>query len=98
MLGMGLAVATFWATPAAQASGRPGIATSAVACGVLVNVALLVLVPGQGATGAAIALLGGYGAFTVTVSILLARTVLRDPARGGVLPPRHADAGPPGPS
>jgi len=36
--------------------------------------------------------------FNVTVSMLLTRTVLRDPARGGVASPRHADAGPPGPS
>ncbi len=90
MLGMGLAVATFWATPAALGSGRPGIATTALACGVLVNVALLVLVPGQGATGAAIALLGGYVAFSVTVSVLLARTVLRDTPGGGAPSPRPA--------
>jgi O-antigen/teichoic acid export membrane protein len=90
MLGMGLAVATFWATPAALGSGRPGIATTALACGVLVNVALLVLVPGQGATGAAIALMGGYVAYSVTVSMLLARTVLRDTPGGGAPPPRPA--------
>jgi O-antigen/teichoic acid export membrane protein len=77
MVGMGLAVATFWGTPAALGSGRPGIATSAVACGVLVNVALLGLVPRHGPTGAAVALLGGYVAYSVAICVLLARTVLR---------------------
>jgi hypothetical protein len=43
LVGMGLAVATFWGTPAALGSGRPGMATSAVASGVLVNVGLLLL-------------------------------------------------------
>jgi O-antigen/teichoic acid export membrane protein len=77
MVGMGLAVATLWGTPAALGSGRPGIATAAVAYGVLVNIALLALVPEYGATGAAVALLGGYVAYSVAISTLLARTVLR---------------------
>jgi O-antigen/teichoic acid export membrane protein len=89
MLGMGLAVASFWATPAALGSGRPGIASAAVACGVLVNVALLALVPGHGATGAAVALVGGYVAFNVTVAVLLTRTVLKE------APPAPAEAGSP---
>jgi O-antigen/teichoic acid export membrane protein len=87
MVGMGLAVATFWGTPAALGSGRPGIATGAVACGVLVNVALLALVPEHGATGAAIALLGGYAAYSVAIGLLLARTVLREPPGGNAPTP-----------
>jgi O-antigen/teichoic acid export membrane protein len=97
MLGMGLAVATFWATPAALGSGRAGIATAAVAAGVLVNVALLALVPGRGATGAALALLGGYVAFAVTVGALLTRTILSAPAGAETPPPGRAGAASPGP-
>jgi O-antigen/teichoic acid export membrane protein len=74
MVGMGLAVATFWGTPAALGSGRPGMATCAVACGVLVNLALLLLLaPPLGATGAAIGLLGSYVAYAVVISALLVR-------------------------
>jgi O-antigen/teichoic acid export membrane protein len=90
MVGMGLAVATFWGTPAALASGRAGVATAAVASGVLVNVALLALVPGQGPTGAAIALLGGYAAYTVAIIVWLARTVMRDPDSRAQPPSRAA--------
>jgi O-antigen/teichoic acid export membrane protein len=97
MLGMGLAVATLWATPAALGSGRAGIATAAVASGVLVNVALLALIPGRGATGAALALLGGYVAYSVTVGVLLTRTVLSAPASAEAAPPGRADAALPGP-
>jgi O-antigen/teichoic acid export membrane protein len=90
MVGMGLAVATFWGTPAALGSGRPGVATGAVAFGVLVNVALLALVPEHGATGAAIALLGGYVGYSVAIGLLLARTVLRQPPAGSAPPPSAA--------
>jgi O-antigen/teichoic acid export membrane protein len=76
MVAMGLAIATFWATPAALGSGQPGIATGAVASGVLVYVGLvLVLVPRHGPMGAAISVLGGYAALTVSITTLLARTL-----------------------
>ena len=64
MIGVGVAVATFWGTPAALSSGRPGLATGAVALGVLANITLLLLlVPAYGATGAAVATIGGAVAY-----------------------------------
>jgi O-antigen/teichoic acid export membrane protein len=72
LAGMGLAMATFWATPAALAIGRPAIATAAVAGGTLVNfLMLLALVPRHGAMGAAISLLGGYAVGTIIFVVLL---------------------------
>ena len=68
-----------------------------MASGVLVNVALLALIPGRGATGAALALLGGYVAYSVTVGVLLTRTVLSAPASAEAAPPGRADAALPGP-
>jgi len=83
MLGMGLAVATFWGTPAALGSGRPGLATSAVACGVLVNLALLFwLARPLGAMGAAIGLLGSYVAYGLVISVGLARALRPTAAPG----------------
>ena len=74
LAGMGLAMATFWATPAALAIGRPGIATAAVAGGTLVNfLMLLALAPRHGAMGAAISLLGGYAAGTIIFAALFVR-------------------------
>jgi O-antigen/teichoic acid export membrane protein len=72
LIGVGVAVATFWGTPTALSSGRPGLATAAVALGVLTNVALLLLlVPAYGATGAAIATIGGAVAYAGVVGVLL---------------------------
>src|SRR6185295_16764566 len=60
MIGVGVTTATFWATPVALSSGRPGLATGAVALGVLTNITLLLLlVPAHGTMGAAIAAIGG---------------------------------------
>jgi O-antigen/teichoic acid export membrane protein len=82
MVAMGLEVATLWGTPAALGSGRPGTATAAVAAGVFVNAGLLLLlVPRHGPTGAAIALLGGFVAYGVVISALLAHA-LRGQRRG----------------
>ncbi len=80
MLAIGIAAATFWATPAALGSGAPRIATIAFALGVAVQVALLLaLTPDHGATGAAIALVGFYTAWAAAILwMLLAR--LRRPA------------------
>ncbi len=76
MVAMGLSVATFWGTPAALGSGRPDIATRALALGALVDVILLFfLVPRLGAMGAAIGLLGGSVTFAVAISLLLTRTL-----------------------
>jgi O-antigen/teichoic acid export membrane protein len=74
LAGMGLSMATFWATPAALAIGRPAMATTAVAGGVLVGfLLLLALVPRHGAMGAAIGVLGGYAALTIIITVLLVR-------------------------
>jgi O-antigen/teichoic acid export membrane protein len=71
-LGVGVAVATFWGTPAALSSGHPGLATGAVALGVLVNVALLlVLTPPYGATGAAVSSIGGAVAYAGVIGVFL---------------------------
>ena len=76
MVAMGLAIATFWATPAALGSGQPGIATGAVASGVFVYVGLILfLVPRHGPMGAALSVLGGYAAMGVIITTLLARTL-----------------------
>ena len=81
LVAMALAIATFWGTPAALGSGRPDIATHAVAAGVLVELLLLLLlVPRHGAMGAAIALLGGSVVFGVTICLLLARTLRGTPS------------------
>jgi len=70
--GVGVAVATFWGTPAALSSGRPGLATAAVASGVVTNVALLLfLSPAYGATGAAVASVAGALAYAVVVASTL---------------------------
>ena len=72
MIGGGLTVATFWGTPAALGSGHPGIATAAVAFGVLADGALLLLlVPAHGASGAAVAAIGGAVAYGITIAVLL---------------------------
>jgi O-antigen/teichoic acid export membrane protein len=72
MIGIGVAVATFWGTPVALSSGRPGLATSAVAFGVLTNITLLlILVPAYGATGAAVATIGGAVAYAGVVGAFL---------------------------
>jgi O-antigen/teichoic acid export membrane protein len=77
-LGVGVAVATFWGTPAALSSGHPGLATGAVALGVLVNVALLlVLTPPYGATGAAVSSIGGAVAYAVVIGVFLPAMLLR---------------------
>ncbi len=76
MVAMGLSVATFWGTPAALGSGRPDIATRALALGVLVDLVLLFfLVPRLGAMGAAIGLLGGSITFAIAISLFLMRTL-----------------------
>jgi len=76
MVAMGLAIATFWATPAALGSGQPGLATGAVAAGLVVYGGLvLVLVPRHGPMGAAISVLGGYAALGVIITTLWARTL-----------------------
>ncbi len=76
LVAMALAIATFWGTPAALGSGRPDIATQAVAAGVLADLLLLLLlVPHHGAMGAAISLLGGSLAFAVTICARLAQTL-----------------------
>ncbi len=76
LVAMALAIATFWGTPAALGSGRPDIATHAVAAGVLLDLMLLVLLaPRHGAMGAALSLLGGSMAFAVTICALLVRTL-----------------------
>ncbi len=81
MIAMGLSVATFWGTPAALGSGRPDIATRALALGVLVDVVLLLLlVPRLGAMGAAIGLLGGSVTFAISISTLLAQTLRTAPS------------------
>ena len=73
---MGLAIATFWATPAALGSGQPGLATGAVAAGLVVYGGLvLVLVPRHGPMGAAISVLGGYAALGVIITTLWAGTL-----------------------
>jgi len=72
MIGIGVAVATFWGTPVALSSGRPGLATSAVAFGVLTNITLLlILVPAYEATGAAVATIGGAVAYAGVVGAFL---------------------------
>jgi O-antigen/teichoic acid export membrane protein len=80
MVAMGLSVATFWGTPAALGSGRPDIATRAMALAVLVDVVLLLL-PRLGAMGAAIGLLAGSVTFAIAISTLLTRSL--PPARSG---------------
>ena len=78
MVAMGLAIATFWATPAALGSGQPGLATAAVASGVFVYLVLvLLLVPQHGPMGAAVSLVGGYATLGVLIGTLLHR-MLRD--------------------
>ena len=80
VIGVGVAVATFWGTPAALSSGRPGLATGAVALGVLTNVTLLLLlVPAHGATGAAVASIGGAVAYAGVIGSLLP-SVLKRPS------------------
>jgi O-antigen/teichoic acid export membrane protein len=72
MIGVGVAVATFWGTPVALSSGCPGLATSAVALGVLTNITfLLLLVPAYGAMGAAVATIGGAVAYARVVGAFL---------------------------
>ncbi len=81
LVAMAFAIATFWGTPAALGSGRPDIATHAVAAGVLVDLLLLfLLVPHHGAMGAAVSLLGGSVAFAVSICALLARTLRGTPS------------------
>jgi O-antigen/teichoic acid export membrane protein len=68
LLAIGVAVATFWATPAALGSANPRVATVAFTAGVAVQVVLLLaLVPDHGATGAAFALLGFYLAWAAAM-------------------------------
>jgi O-antigen/teichoic acid export membrane protein len=72
MIGVGVTTATFWGTPDALSSGRPGLATGAVALGVLTNITLLLLlVPAHGTTGAAIATIGGAVAYAGVVGMFL---------------------------
>jgi O-antigen/teichoic acid export membrane protein len=72
MVAVGLTTVTFWSTPAALGSGHPGIATMAVGLGVLVDaILLLLLVPVEGPTGAALAAIGGAVASASTVALLL---------------------------
>jgi O-antigen/teichoic acid export membrane protein len=72
MIGVGVTTATFWGTPVALSSGRPGLATGAVALGVLTNITLLLLlVPAHGTTGAAIATIGGAVAYAGVVGMFL---------------------------
>jgi O-antigen/teichoic acid export membrane protein len=75
-LGVALSTVTFWGTPAALGSGHPGIATSANALGVLSTAwLLLLLVPGHGPLGAALAVAAGALVASVTVSLLLGRAL-----------------------
>lgn len=65
---IGIAVATFWATPAALGSGNPRVATAAFAVGVVAQLAVLfALVPDRGPEGAAFALLGFYVAWAAVM-------------------------------
>ncbi len=80
---MGFSVATFWGTPAALGSGRPDVATHAMALGVLADVVLLILlVPRLGAMGAAIGLLGGSVVFACSITAFLRRALPRVPGKG----------------
>jgi O-antigen/teichoic acid export membrane protein len=77
MVAMGMAIATFWVTPAALGTGRPEIATYGVAAGVSVYLALVfLLVPHHGPMGAALSLVGGYLALGLVTSTLLGRALL----------------------
>jgi O-antigen/teichoic acid export membrane protein len=80
VVGVGVAVATFWGTPAALSSGHPGLATAAVGLGVVVNVTLLLLlVPAYGATGAAVATIGGAVAYASVIGSLFPLALKRTP-------------------
>ena len=59
-----------------EGSGQPGLATGAVAAGLVVYGGLvLFLVPRHGPMGAALSVLGGYAAMGVIITTLLARTL-----------------------
>ncbi len=76
VVAMGFTMATFWGTPAALGSGRPDVATRAMALALFTDVALLfLLVPRFGAMGAAIGLLGSSVTFALSISTLLTRTL-----------------------
>ena len=60
MVAMGMAIATFWVTPAALGTGRPEIATYGVAAGVSVYLALVFLLVHVGTLRTWVTLLGNH--------------------------------------